>query len=652
MPVTRSEKRQRASSEQSALLSNNLAQASEPGLSNSASRPTKRSKKLPPGSDVSPSNGNTVATGPKSDTSFTAPPEESRRRSLRSCVTSSNKPDVAHTPEIESGKTMSRSEKRSEQRRLKKLQSRSDVSSSNNNTVASALKSDLSSLISQEESRLKNLRSRSYVSSSKINTPTPAPKLDMRSYNPQETGSKKIRLTSYESASSQIVLPGTLEEMNYGPRGEVEGRELFSGSSRSSTKKGNRSPSPAASMRFTSTPEDSTRPKKKSRLLETATDKDAQTLESSSRNASSGLKIHLKKPDPGPTLSTGNSAPSSEGISTPFSEGLSDSTPFSQVTPAPGSENLSSPLSESKSAPSFEGNPTSHSEDNVSRLSMSNSALLSKRNSSRLSGINSAPSSGPQSNKTVAPHPKTSNDGIYSTPKSKLKYVTPKADSDDTMLTDDLSPEKQDKYRAEREKEPLRVAEQQKLLTTMDDFRKGFNGLLTHIRAPRKNSHNKKNPNEHMFALKLSPQLCLMAPSLRHMGIYMKDACFESTSEYMVTWVMGVLMEVVKSDGLAWGQVAVEMTEGAPLGKVSNWGFNLGCPHNRETCFINTNVEILLCRKTYSAVITYHHQWKCVSFPLSFQSRIPYSDPTVFVLNSDAPRPPLYKTPTSILQLY
>ena len=626
MPVTRSEKRQRVSSEQSGLPSNSLAQTSEPGLNNSASRPKKRSKKLP-GSDVSPNNDIAVTTGPKSDTSFTAPPEESRRRSLRSCVTSSNKPDVAHAPEIESGKTMSRSEKRSEQRRLKKLQSRSDVSSSNNNTVASALKSDLSSLISQEESLLKNLRSRSYVSSSKINTPTPAPKLDMRSYNPQETGSKKIRLTSHESASSQIVLPDTLEEMNYGPRGEVEGRELFSGSSRSSTKRGNRSPSPAASMRFTSPQEDSTRPKKKSRLLETATDKDAQTLESSSRNASSGLKIHLKKPDPGPILSVGNSASSSE-ISTPFSEGLPDSTPFSQVTPAPGSENLSSPLSESKSAPSFEGNPISHFEDNVSRLSMSNSALLSKRNSSRLSGINSAPSSGPQSNKTAAAHPKTSTDGISSTPKSKLKYATPKAGSEDTMFTGDLSPEKQDKYRTEREKEPLRVAEQQKLLTTMDDFRKGFNGLLTHIRAPRKNSHNKKNPNEHMFALKLSPQLCLMAPSLRHMGIYMKDACFESTSEDMVTWVMGVLMEVVKSDGLAWGQVAVEMTEGGPLGKVSNWGFNLGCPHNRETCFINTNVEILLCRKTYSAVITYHHQWKCVSFPLSFQSRIPYSDPT------------------------
>lgn len=620
MPVTRSEKRQRASSEQSALLSNNLAQTSEPGPSNSTSRPKKRSKELPPGSDVSPSNDNAVTADPKSDTGFNAPPEEPRRRSLRSCLTSSNKPDVAHAPEIKSGKTISRSEKRSEQRRLKKLQSRSDVSSSNNNTVASALKSDPSSFAPQEP-RLKSLRSRSYVSSSNSFTPTPAPKLDMRSYNPQETGSKKIRLTSYESAASQIVLPDTLEEMNYGPRGEVGGRELFSGSSRPSTKKGNRSPSPAADISFTSPQEDSTRPKKKFRLFETTTDNDVQIPELPASDAAPRLKLHLKKLDSGPTLSVGNSASSSE-VSTPFSEGLPAFTPFSQVTPAPGSEDLSSPLSESKSAPSFEGNPTSHSEDNVSRLSMSNSALLSKRNSSRLSEINSAPSSGPQSNKTAAAHQKPS------TPKSKLKYATPKADSEDTMLTDDLSPEKQSKYRAEREKEPLRVAEQQKLLTTMDDFRKGFNGLLTHIRAPRKNSHNKKNPNEHMFALKLSPQLCLMAPSQRHMGIYMKDACFESTSEDMVTWVMGVVMEVVKSDGLAWGQVAVEMTEGGPLGKVSNWGFNQGCPHSLETCFINTNVEILLCRKTYSAVITYHHQWKCVSFPLSFQSRIPYSDPT------------------------
>lgn len=211
--------------------------------------------------------------------------------------------------------------------------------------------------------------------------------------------------------------------------------------------------------------------------------------------------------------------------------------------------------------------------------------------------------------------------------------------------TDGLSPEKQGQYRVEREKEPQRVAEQQKILATMEDFKKGFQDLLNHIRLPGKNSHMKKNPNEHMFALKLSPQLCLMAPSPRHVGIYVKDACFESTSEAMTTWVTGLLMDVVKRDGLAWGEVAIELTEGGSLGKVSNWGFNQVCPHKLDTCFVNTNVEILFCRKTYSAIITYHHQWKCVSFPPFFPIPYPLFPSTAFFPAFHASRLPLYKNP-------
>jgi hypothetical protein len=191
------------------------------------------------------------------------------------------------------------------------------------------------------------------------------------------------------------------------------------------------------------------------------------------------------------------------------------------------------------------------------------------------------------------------------------------------MPIDEMSPEKQSKYRAERDKEPQRIAEQQKLLYTMDDFKKGFQSLLNHIRVPRKNSHSKKNPNEHMFALKLSPQVCFMPPSQRHAGIYVKDLCFDSTSEDMTKWAMRLLMDIVKSDGLAWNEVAIEATEAGSVGKVSNWGFNPRCTHKLDTCFLNTNVEILLCKKTFSAVITYHHQWKCVSFPPFFSISYP-----------------------------
>jgi hypothetical protein len=622
MPVTRSEKRQRLSSEQSEPPSDKIAQTSEIELSNAASRPKKRSKKLL--TNLSPINDNTVIPGPKSDTSSAAPQEEPRR-SLRLYTTSSNKPEVAHTPELESAKSMSRSEKCSEQRRLKKLQSQSEVSSSNSSSVASALKSDPSSLTSQEEPRRSR---RSCVISSNNNTQAPAPKLDMRSYNPQETGPKKTRWSSYESSANKIVIPDWPEEMTLVPQGEVGVQKHLSESNKSSNKSSKRAASPAPDMRSASPQKDSSRPKKKSRLLKTATGNDAQTPESSAGNAPPRFKLRLKKPGTGSTLSESNSAPSYEGNSTPLSEGLPASTPLSQGTTAPVSESQSSsPLSESKSAQSPEGNTASSSEDKDSPLSKSNSASYSedtafplpKSNSASSSASNSAPFSGSRSKKRAAPHPETPADSISSSPDSNLKIHTPKkAGSEALNTTDDLSPEKQGQYRAEREKEPQRVADQQKILSTMEDFKKGFQDLLNHIRLPRKNSHMKKNPNEHMFALKLSPQLCLMAPSPRHVGIYVKDACFESTSEAMTTWVMGLLMDVVKKDGLSWGGIAVELTEGGPLGKVSNWDFNQACSHKLDTCFVNTNVEILFCRKTYSAIITYHHQWKCVSIPPFF----------------------------------
>ncbi|ELR03491.1 hypothetical protein GMDG_01242 [Pseudogymnoascus destructans 20631-21] len=632
MPVTRSEKRQRMSSEQSGPPSNDLAQTSELELNNSTTRPKKRSKKLPSGSDVSPTNDNTAAPGPKPDASLTAPQEEPRR-SLRLCVTSSNKTEVAHTPELESEKSMSRSEKRSEQRRLRrKLQSQSEIPSSSSSSVESALKSDFSSYTPQEEPRRKNLRPR--VISSNNNTGAPAPKLDMRSYNPQETGSKKTRWSSYESSASKIAIPDKPEDMTLVPQGEVGVKKHLSESSKSSSKNSKRALSPAPDMRTTSPQKESSRPKKP-RLLKTATGNDAQTRESSAGNAPPRFKLRLKKPGTGPTLSEGNSAPSSDGISTPFSESLSASTALSQGTSAPVSKELSSsPLSESKSAPSPGENTTSSSEDKDSPLSKINSASYSKdnavplpkSNSASSFGSNSAPSSGSRSRKRAAPHPETT-DGI-----SPIKNLTPKKRGfGDINTTDGLSPEKQGQYRAEREKEPQRVAEQQKILATMEDFKKGFQDLLDHIRLPRKNSHMKKNPNEHMFALKLSPQLCLMAPSPRHVGIYVKDACFESTSEAMTTWVIRLLMDVVKRDGLAWGEITVELTEGGSLGKVSNWGFNQACSHKLDTCFINTNVEILFCRKTYSAIITYHHQWKCAG-----QYEVPSGDMTDVY---QAPRP-------------
>ncbi|KFY62096.1 hypothetical protein V496_04736, partial [Pseudogymnoascus sp. VKM F-4515 (FW-2607)] len=622
MPVTRSEKRLRASSEQSELPSNNLAQPSELELSNSTPRPNKRSRKLPQDSDISPNNDNTVAPGPKSNTSFAATQEP--RRSRRSCVTSSNKPDVARTPELEPGKSKSRSEKRSEQRRLKKLQSRSEVPSSESNTVASALKSDLGSYSLLEDPRVRNLRARSYMPSGNNNTPTSNPKLDMRSYNPQETRPEKFRYASYESSASRIVLPDRLEEMVYVPQWEARVGNNLSDSTRSSTKRANRSPSPASDMRLTPAQQDSLRPKKKARFLATASGNDDQTPESSAGSVSSGIKLNFKRPDSRSKLSECNSAPSSNGIPTPASEDLY----------SPLSENLSSSLSENNSAPSPEGNTTSCSKDKISPFSTSNSASYSENSVAPLPKSNSAPYSEPQSKKRAALRAYNSPYGISSAPRSNVNTTPQKTAFSDTTTTDGLSPEKQGQYRAERDKEPIRVADQQKVLATMEDFRRGFKDLLTHIRAPRKNSHSKKNPNEHMFALKLSPQLSLMAPSQRHVGIYMKDACFGSTSEAMVTWVMGYLMEVVKGDGLAWGEIATDLTEGGWLGKVSNWGFNLGCPHQLETCFINTNVEILLCKKTFSAIITYHHQWKCAGqyeVPSGDMTHIPresHTDPT------------------------
>lgn len=610
MPVTRSEKRLRASSEQSELPSNNLAKPSGLELSNSISRPNKRSRKLPQDSDISPNNDNTVAPGPKSDTSFAAPQEP--RRSRRSCVTSSNKSDVARTPEIEPGKSKSRSEKRSEQRRSKKLQSRSEMSSSENSTVASALKSDLGSYSLLEEPRVKNLRPCSFMSSGNNNTPTSDPKLDMRSYSRQGTGTEKFHYASYESTASSIVLPDMLEEMVYVPQWEAGAGNNRSDSTRSSTKRANRSPSPASDVRFTSTQQDSLRPKKKARFVGTATGNDDQTPESAAGSVSSGIKLNFKRPDSRSKLSESNSAPSSNCIPTPASEDIS----------SPLSENLSSLLSENNSAPSPEGNTTSCSKDKDSPFSTSDSASYSENSVARLPKRNSAPYSEPQSKGRTPPRAYNSPYGISSAPRANVNNTPQKRAFSDTTTTDGLSPEKQGQYRSERDKEPARVADQQKVLGTMEDFRKGFKDLLGHIRAPRKNSHSKKNPNEHMFALKLSPQLSLMAPSQRHVGIYIKDACFESTSEAMITWVMGYLMEVVKGDGLAWGEIATDLTEGGWLGKVSNWGFNLGCSHQLETCFVNTNVEILLCRKTFSAVITYHHQWKCVSFSPFFQ--IPY----------------------------
>ncbi|KFY30458.1 hypothetical protein V493_01891 [Pseudogymnoascus sp. VKM F-4281 (FW-2241)] len=617
MPVTRSEKRRRVSSEQTELPSNNLAQISKLELAKFTSPPKKNSKNLPSGSDVSPSNDNTVTPGPKSDPSFAAPQEEPRIRRLRSrsYVTSSNKTDIAYSPELELGKSLSRSEKRSEQRLLKKLQSRSDVPPSNASSVASALKADLSSY-TQPELPVKNLRSRSYLSSlGNINTPTPAPKLDMRSYNPQEMGSRKIHLASYVNSASKIDLPDTLEEMCYVPHEEVGEREHRSNLNRSSTKRGNRSPSPASGMRFTSPQENALPLKKKSRLLETATNNDIPPAEFSASDTSSRVKIHFKKPGQGPTLSQGDSVPSPEGISTSLSESLPASTPFTQSPPTQAPEDLSSPLSEHNSASSLEDNPASHCETNVSPLPKSKSSSSTKNTS--------APYPGPQSKEKTAPHPDNSAYGISSSPKSNFEIHTPRKEREDSGLTNEMSPEKQTQYRAERDREPQRPSEQQKLLMTMDDFKKGFQDLLNHIRAPRKNSHNRKNPNEHMFALKLSPQLCLMKPSLRHTGIYMKDACFDSTSEAMIIWVMGLLMEVVKNDGLAWGSIAIEMTEAGSLGKVSNWGVNSGCAHRLETCFINTNVEILFCKKTCSAIITYHYQWKCAG-----QYEVPSGDMT------------------------
>ncbi|KFY35547.1 hypothetical protein V494_05819 [Pseudogymnoascus sp. VKM F-4513 (FW-928)] len=647
MPVTRSEKRQRLSSEQSQPQNN--AQTSELEPNNSTSRPKKRSKKLPSGSDAAPSNIDTAPTGPKPDTGFTTP-QEPRTRNLRSrsYVTSSNKSDVVNTPEVESGKSLSRSEKRSEQRRLKKLQSRSEVPSSNNRTVESELKSDLGPYPPQEP-RTRNLRSRSYVPSSLISTQAPAPELDMRSYNPEETGAKKIRLRSYVSSTSKLT-DNILEMMN-APQGGVGATELPSDPKASSSKNGKRPSSPEPDMRSSSSQKELSRQKKKPRLLKAAAANDAQAPQSSASNAPPRLKLNLKKPNPGLKLSQGDSALPSDGISVPFLEGLLSSTPFSQATPASAPKDLSSPLSESKSTPasqnlssplpgsntlpSSEGNHGSQSEDNDSPLSDSNSPPLSRRSAAP----SPEPQPQPQPKKEAAPHPETATDGVSSTPKSKSKGKNPasKIDSRCSTPSYELSPEKQGQYRAEREKEPLRVADQQKTLATMDDFKKGFRDLLTHIRAPRKNSHMKKNPNEHMFALKLSPQLALMAPSQWHAGIYVKDVCFDSTTGDMTAWVMGHLMDVVKTDGLGWGQIAIELTEGGSLGKVSNWGFNPNCSHKLETCFINSNVDILLCKKTLSAIITYHHQWKCVSFIPFFPIPQPLFQPMAFVQNFHSP---------------
>ncbi|OBT52273.1 hypothetical protein VE04_08746 [Pseudogymnoascus sp. 24MN13] len=638
MPVTRSEKRQRLSSEQSGPPSNNIAQPSELEPNNSTTRPKKRSKKPSSDTNISPTNDNIVASGPKSNGSSTAPQEEPRR-SLRLFVTSSNKSDVADTPDLESAKSTSRSEKHAEQRRLKKLQAQSEASSSNNISVASALKSDLCSDTPQEEPKRRNLRPR--LTSSNNSTEAPGSMLDMRSYNPQGTGSKKTRWSSYESSANRIAIPDLQAEMSFVQQAEVGVRKHLSDPNTSSRKGSKRAASPAPDMRSTSPQKDSSRSQKKLRLLKTATCNDVQAPESSGVNAPSRLKLRLKKPAPGPTLSESNSASSSEGNSTPFSEGLAASTPLSQGTSAPVSkEPSSSPLSEIKSAPSPGENTPSSSDYKDSPLSKCNSAsfsednavLLPKINSASSSGSNSALSSGPRSKKRAALHLEPSAVSISSSTDSNLKNLTPKKRGfEDMDTTDGLSPEKQGPVRAEREKEPQRVAEQQKILATMEDFKKGFQDLLNHIRLPRKNSHMKKNPNEHMFALKLSPQLCLMAPSPRHVGIYVKDACFESTSEAMTTWVTGLLMDVVKRDGLAWGEVAIELTEGGSLGKVSNWGFNQACPHKLDTCFVNTNVEILFCRKTYSAIITYHHQWKCAG-----QYEVPSGDMTDVY---QAPRP-------------
>ncbi|OBT64224.1 hypothetical protein VE03_06846 [Pseudogymnoascus sp. 23342-1-I1] len=596
MPVTRSEKRLRATSEQSELPSNNLSQTSELKLSNSTSRP-KRSKKLPPSSGVSSINNSSDTTGLKSDKSFTAPTEESRRRSLRSSVTSSNKPDVVHTPELKLGKSLSRSEKRTEKRRLQKLQLRSEASSNNSIDAASALTTGLGSY-SLPEPRVRNLRSHSSVSSSKNNTPTPAPQLDMRSYSKQDMGSNEFRYTSYESSAGKIALPNLLDEMSYTPRGDMGMGKHRSDSTRSLSKMGDRSPSPASDMRFASAQQDLSRPNKKPRFFVTASENDNQTPESSAGTTSSRIKLSFKTSNSNSKLSEGNFAPSSNDIPTPASEDLS----------SPLSGELSSPLSESKSAPSAEENIISRFATGVSPLSTSNSASYSEYSVAPVLKSNSAPSPEPQSKKRAAPHPEPS---ATSTPKSNRTNTPRKKARGDTTPTEELTPEKQSQYRAERDRERSRVAEQQKLLLTMEDFREGFRELLSHIRAPRKNSHNKKNFNEHMFALKLHPDLCLMEPSKRHKGIFVKDVCFESTSEAMITWVMGYLMEVVQSDCLAWGGVVVELPEGSPLGKVSNWGVNPECQHQLETCFINTNVEILLCRKTFSVTVTYHRQWKC-----------------------------------------
>jgi hypothetical protein len=225
---------------------------------------------------------------------------------------------------------------------------------------------------------------------------------------------------------------------------------------------------------------------------------------------------------------------------------------------------------------------------------------------------NSAPSPVPNPRKRAAPHSDIPPVDLSPSPEPQFGNLTPQPEIEDTKTTGQANMEKQIQYRAEREPQAHRSVEH-KVQMTLAEYRQSFQDLLTHIRAPRKNGHNKKRPNEHMFTIKLSPQLELVAAGQGHPGLCMKNVCSTLTGEDMRDWAMEMLMGVMKNDGLSWGNLTVNWIEGGAIGKASNWEVNGRCPHGLESCLANTNVEIQFCTKTRSALITYHHQWQCVS---------------------------------------
>jgi hypothetical protein len=156
-------------------------------------------------------------------------------------------------------------------------------------------------------------------------------------------------------------------------------------------------------------------------------------------------------------------------------------------------------------------------------------------------------------------------------------------------------------------------------------FCQSFQEIMGYVRCPRRNPNNPQQLREHdyLMVMKLAQNLilgqCLDNDGIpiddRNATVTVSDVCngiFEG--DEVIHWAFHVIMEVLKTDGLPWGnQWALSVFNNGSLGSVSLWAHNPRCDHGLETCLINANIEIFFCKETSMAVVSYQAMWKCVS---------------------------------------